>query len=58
MEEWEEYAFEPKEFIEAGEEVLVPHIVRARSDAVWSWRRSSPSSTPLAMAGSCGSGST
>jgi ketosteroid isomerase-like protein len=31
MEVWDEYYFEPKEFIDAGNEVLAPHIERARS---------------------------
>lgn len=31
MAEWDEYYYEPKEFIEASDEVLVPHVNRGRS---------------------------
>jgi ketosteroid isomerase-like protein len=31
MEQWDEYHFEPKEFIDAGEDVLAPHIEDGRS---------------------------
>jgi ketosteroid isomerase-like protein len=31
MQEWDEYYYEPKEFIEVGDEVFVPHINRGRS---------------------------